>query len=79
MDKKEPTDAPTKYDYAEIEPKPELVCTDLEYGRFKNNLMQFHCARIGEPNCGEQSPRKYHSKLFLWFTKIHPNVTVTFK
>ena len=29
----------------------QVSCTDLEYERLKNNLIDYHCARIGETEC----------------------------
>ena len=47
------------------EPTPEVFCSDLEYDHFKGILLQYHCARIGENNCGPDSPRKLD--IFLSF------------
>lgn len=41
--------------------QPALPCTELEYDQLKSNLMQYHCARIGEPDCSSDSPSSYSS------------------
>ena len=40
----------------DVQEKP--LCSPDEYERFKGNLLQYHCARIGETNCGPESNRK---------------------
>ena len=34
-------------------------CEELEYERLKNNLLQYHCARIGEMDCTTDPASKY--------------------
>ena len=36
--------------------QPARPCTELEYEQLKTNLMRYHCARIGEPDCSAKSP-----------------------
>lgn len=38
-------------------------CEELEYERLKNNLLQYHCARIGEMDC-TTDPASMYSYLY---------------
>ena len=37
---------------------PKMECSEEEYKRLKNNLLLYHCARIGDSDCTEEFTRK---------------------
>ena len=37
---------------------PKMECSAEEYKRLKNNLLLYHCARIGDSDCTEEFTRK---------------------
>ena len=44
---------------AHPEPQDSVACFEMEYSRFKNNLLKYHCATIGERDCMKDAISKW--------------------